>query len=168
MDVVGKTHIVARTQCSFVLQLVVGVGQGYVLGKHLDFSHSCYRIRSLVGSVGGIVACSKYVEAVVLQSQDIHTLEGIDNLRIVDVGSCKAVTCQVGTAEAGSIRLVSISEDTTFTVVFIYFLVGLRLLFRLLISVSIEIAVLERDVTVVAVFVHVIVAEEVGTCWQYD
>jgi hypothetical protein len=60
---------------------------------------------------------------------------------------------------------VSVSEDATFTVVGIYILVGLRLMFRLLISVSIEIVVLERDVTVVAVFVHVIVAEEVGTCW---
>ena len=162
MDVVGKTHIVACTLCGFVLQLVVG--QGYILGKHLDFSHSCYRIWSLVGLVGGIVACSKYVEAVILQSQDVHTLEGIDDLRIVDSGSCKAVTRQVGTAEAGCIRLVSVSEDATFTVVGIYIRVGLRLMFRLLIS-SIEIVVLERDVTVVAVLVHVIVAEEVGTCW---
>ncbi len=163
MDVVGKTHIVACTLCGFVLQLVVA--QGYILGKHLDFTHSCYRIRSLGGLVGGIVACSKYVEAVILQSQDVHTLEGIDDLRIVDSGSCKAVTRQVGTAEAGCIRLVSVSEDATFTVVGIYIRVGLRLMFRLLISGSIEIVVLERDVTVVAVFVHVIVAEEVGTCW---
>ena len=66
MDVVSQTHIVASTFYCFTLKLFVT--KINILGKHLYLAHTSNRIWSLVCYVGSIVASTKHIEAVVLQT----------------------------------------------------------------------------------------------------
>ena len=71
----------------------------YLIRHHLDFTHTGDGIWSLVDFVHGIVACTEQGEAVVFQAENVYTLEGVDNLRIVDGMSCKAITGDISAAE---------------------------------------------------------------------
>ena len=66
MDVVCQTHIVASTFYRFILKLIDIKSD--ILGKHLYLAHTSNRIWSLVCYVGSIVASTKHIEAVVLQT----------------------------------------------------------------------------------------------------
>ena len=126
VDVIDQSHEVA---CLFIifkilyscfcLQLVVYQFDVFVCSHHLDFSHTCNRVRSLVDFVDGIVAGTEQREAVIFQSQEVHTLDGVDDFRVVDGMVGKTVTRDVGTTEALGIGEVTIAEDTTFAVIFI-------------------------------------------------
>ena len=59
---------------------------------------------------------------------------------------------------------MTIAKDTTFAVIHVY---SITLSNRLVISVSIEIVILKRDITIVAIFVLIVIAEEVCTVRQY-
>ena len=59
---------------------------------------------------------------------------------------------------------MTIAKDTTFAVIHVY---SITLSNRLVISVSIEIVILKRDITIVAIFVLIVIAKEVGTVRQY-
>ena len=61
---------------------------------------------------------------------------------------------------------MTIAKDTTFAVIHVYIFVC-SLFLRLSISISIEIVILKRDITIVAIFVLIVIAEEVCTLWQY-
>ena len=71
----------------------------YLIRHHLDFTHTGDGIWSLVDFVHGIVACTEQGEAVVFQAENVYTLEGVDNLRIVDGVGCKAIAGNIGAAE---------------------------------------------------------------------
>ena len=66
MDVVCQTHIVASTFYRFILKLIAIKSD--ILGKHLYLAHTSNRIWSLVCYVGSIVASTKHIEAVILQT----------------------------------------------------------------------------------------------------
>ena len=72
----------------------------YLVRHHLKLTHTGDGVWSLVDFVHGIVACTEQGEAVVFQTENVYTLEGVDNLRIVDGMSCKAITGDIGAAEA--------------------------------------------------------------------
>ena len=67
MDVVCQTHIVASTFYRFILKLIAVI-KSDILGKHLYLAHTSNRIWSLVCYVGSIVASTKHIEAVILQT----------------------------------------------------------------------------------------------------
>ena len=134
MDVVGESHKVAclvvilefggsAGVCIwFAFQFSVSISLD-LISHHLDFSHTCNRVRSLVDFVDGIVACTEQREAVIFQSQDINSLESVDDFRVVDGMFGKTITCDIGTAEALGVGEVTVTEDTTLAVVFIEFII---------------------------------------------
>ena len=125
MDVVGESHVVACLGA--VLERLVVVGfclqlaavHTDVVCHHLYLAHTRDRVGCLVNGVDGIVACTEQREAVVLQADDVQTLEGIQNLRIVDGVFGKAISRNVGAAEALRIREVTVAEDTSLAVVLV-------------------------------------------------
>ena len=111
VDVVGESHKVARlvtilefggsavVRLWFTFQFSISISLD-LFSLHLDFSHTCDRVRSLVDFVDGIVACTEQREAVVFQSQNINSLESIDDFRVVDSMLGKTIARDVGTTEA--------------------------------------------------------------------
>ena len=63
---------------------------------------------------------------------------------------------------------MTIAKDTTLAIIHIYiFVCSLFLRLSIFFSISIEIVILKRDITIVAIFVLIVIAEEVCTVRQY-
>ena len=62
---------------------------------------------------------------------------------------------------------MTIAKDTTFAIIHVYILICITLSNRLVISVSIEIAILKRYKSIVTIFMLIVIAEEVCTVRQY-
>ena len=130
MDVVHQTHIVS---CLYLinrlgnrsgLQFLIG-SQCYLISSlHLDFTHTGDRIRCLVDFIDRIVACSEQRETVVFQSENVQSLEGIDNLRVFDGMLRKTISSDVGTTEALGVGEVTVAEDTALAVILIEFIIS--------------------------------------------
>ena len=128
MDVVGESHVVAClgavlerlvvVSLSLSLQVAVAV-QTDVVSHHLYLAHTRDGVGRLVYLVDGIVACAEQREAVVLQTDDVQTLERIQNLRIVDGVFGKAISRHVGATESLRIREVAVSEDAALAVILV-------------------------------------------------
>ena len=126
MDIVGESHVVAclgvvherLVVVSLSLQVAVGVHTDAV-SHHLYLAHTRDGVGRLVYLVDGIVACTEQREAVVLQADDVQTLEGVQNLRIVDGVFGKAISRNVGAAEALRIREVTVAEDASLAVILV-------------------------------------------------
>ena len=126
VDVVGESHVVAclgvvherLVVVSLSLQVAVGV-QKDVVSHHLYLAHTGDGVGRLVDSVDGVVAGTEQREAVVLQADDVQTLEGVQNLRIVDGVFGKAISRNVGAAESLRIREVTVAEDASLAVILV-------------------------------------------------
>ena len=180
MDVVGQSHIVSGfctvSECCVVvcscLKTVVAVSLD-VVSHHLYLSNTCNGVWGFVYFVYGIVACSEQREAVILQAQYVHTLERVDNLRIVDGMLSKAIARDIGATEALCIRQVSVAEDTTLAVILIEHIIlySRQTLRRCSASLE-EVFVLQRYVAIgILVFIRVVIVlvvifKEVGTLRQ--
>ncbi len=137
----------------------------------MDFANTCYRIRCQAGCLGGVVTSTEQGEAVVLQAQDVQSLEGIDVLRVVDGSLRETITCYVSTTEALGVRQVTVAEDTTFAIVFVDGIISCFLSFWLCFAL-VEVFVLLRDVTIgigilVIIIMLVVITEEVGALRQF-
>ena len=94
--------------------------------------------------------------------QDVKALEGIEYLRTLYCGAGEAIPREVGASEALCVREVSIAENTTLVVVFIYVITLHIGRFGAFFHRT-ALVVLARlfDVVILLVGVHVIVAQEV-------
>ena len=125
MDIIGEAHIVSGLRAILEVGIVClrlqrpVFANAHIVGHHLYLPDTGNGIRCLVDLVDRVIAGTEQGEAVIFQTQDVETLEGVEDFRVVDGVRRETVARDIGAAESLCIREMAVAEDAAFAVVFI-------------------------------------------------